>query len=859
MLHKNTVTQAGVQKTVLDTIVIGRSNPINIYRATSTQIIDILHTKLIIDLDWEKHQLNGLAELQLKAYGPNEIDTIVLDAKSMKIDSVWIYDTYFSNYKYTNNQLKIFSDKKFLSNTQYNIKIKYTAMPDMKAQKGSAAIRNDKGLYFINTDKKDKYKPTQLWTQGETESNSCWFPTVDKPNNKCSFEFEIKVPNGMTSIANGALKCSKLDGNYHWDTWEQTLPMSAYLAMIVVGDFEKINDAKVLLKNNKQDTIIPIEVAYYVEPNYKKDAIGIFKNTPEMISFFSAQLGVDFPWQKYSQVIARDYVSGAMENTSASLFGEFVQKNERQLIDNNNDGIVAHELFHQWFGDLVTAESWSNLVLNEGFATYGEYLWTAYKYGQNAKEYLAYNDLSRYLQVAALNDPPIVRFYYRDKEELFDPITYKKGGRVLNLLRDELGDTIFFESLKHYLTANVYNNTEVHDLRKSFEMVSGKDLTQFFNQWFYRGGHPNFYFEYSKPVKNIIQIKYTQKNDSAFLFNVPLHFEIKNKQNKIFTTIYSTKICDSIIVNIEALGIIDSTEMPIIIADAQHNFIGTFSDNKNDVEIERTFYNTNSFINKRRIMAELCGGKTFNTQGENILFAALQDDDKNIVSTALRAINFETFNDKLKLKNYLMNIINEHKYTPNIAVALNLISNYKDANMIPTFTTLTNAPSYIVAAEALLALHLVDSSLALEKALVLKNIAEDKLKLACYAIIAKAKIEKYDALFEDAIAQSFGAERRLMMNNYINFAGTCKTELVYKNCIKNLLYYAQNDERTDIKIHATQSLNDIKENLEKNNSTQLQDMLSNIVTQIKAGLEATYNSEKNNKVIGEYRKKGWMK
>jgi aminopeptidase N len=859
MLRKSPITQAGVQKTVLDTIVIGRNNPINIYRATTPQIIDILHTKLIIELDWEKHQLNGVALLQLKAFGLDKVDTLVLDAKSMKIDSVWLYDTYWPAFNYANNQLKIYLNNSLQINTQLNVAIKYTAMPDLKIQKGSAAIRNDKGLYFINTDKKDKYKPTQLWTQGETESNSCWFPTVDKPNNKSSFEFEIKVPNGMTSIANGELKCSKTVGDFHWDTWQQTLPMSAYLAMIVVGDFEKVNDEKVLLKNKKPNINIPLEVDYYVEPNYKNDAIGIFKNTPEMITFFSNRLGVDFPWHKYSQVIARDYVSGAMENTSASLFGEFVQKNERQLIDNGNDGIVAHELFHQWFGDLVTAESWSNLVLNEGFATYGEYLWTEYKYGDCAKENLSYNDLTRYLEVAALNDPPIVRFYYRDKEEMFDPITYKKGGRVLHLLRSEMGDTVFFAALKHYLTVNAFDNAEVHDLRKSFEIVSGKDLTQFFNQWFYRGGHPNFYFEYSRVDNNNIQIKYTQKNDSAFLFNVPLHFEIKNKQHKIEQKIYSTKLADSFVINIDILMLTDSVTMPIIIADAQHNLIGTFSDNKNDTEMEQTFFNTNSFINKRKIMAELCGGKTFSKQGENVLYAALQDDDKYIVQAALRAINFETFNDKLKLKSYLINITTDNKYTPNIATAISLLSNYKDASLKTSLCNFTNAPSYNVASEALLALHLIDSTVALEKAVVLKNTAEDKLKLACYNLIAKTGNAQYDILFEDAIAKSFGNERKLMMNNYINLAAASQQEKVYNNCINNLIYHAQNDERTDIKLHATQSLNDIKTGFEKNTIIMPKQSIEIIINQIKAGLAYIYTNEKNNKVIGEYRKKGWMK
>lgn len=184
---------------------------------------------------------------------------------------------------------------------------------------------------------------------------------------------------------------------------------------------------------------------YYVEKEYEKDAKAIFGNTPEMIEFYSKTLGVDYVWPKYSQVIVRDYVSGAMENTSATVHGEFLQQHSRDLLDENNEDVISHELFHQWFGDLVTCESWSNLPLNESFATYGEYLWREYKYGRDDADYTGTLDLSSYLDESDYKQVDLIRFKYDTREDMFDSHSYAKGGRVLHMLRKYLGDEAFLQ------------------------------------------------------------------------------------------------------------------------------------------------------------------------------------------------------------------------------------------------------------------------------------------------------------------------------------------------------------------------------------------------------------------------------
>jgi aminopeptidase N len=276
-------------------------------------------------------------------------------------------------YAYDSLQLNIALGKEIPGGQNFKLFIEYTAKPNEKKIGGSAAIQEDKGLYFINPLGKEQNKPQQIWTQGETESNSNWFPCIDKPNQKMTQEIEIKVASNFKTLSNGLLTRStqNADGT-RTDVWTMNQPHAPYLAMMTIGNFEVVRD----YWNGK-------EVSYYVEPEFKQYARAIFGKTPAMLEFFSNRLGVSYPWPKYAQIVARDYVSGAMENTSATLHGEFLQKTNRQLLDENNEDIISHELCHQWFGDLVTCESWSNIPLNESFATYGEYLWNEFDHGKN--------------------------------------------------------------------------------------------------------------------------------------------------------------------------------------------------------------------------------------------------------------------------------------------------------------------------------------------------------------------------------------------------------------------------------------------------------------------------------------------
>lgn len=336
-----------------------------LYRETAPLINDLVHTKLAVNFDYDKAYMNGKAWITLKPHF-YPTDSLLLDAKGMEISNVSIVKGNSKlplKYEYDDLQLNIRLDKSYTRTNKYTVYIEYIAKPNEYKGKGSKAITDAKGLYFINPKGEDKDKPTQIWTQGETEATSVWCPIIDKPNQKTTQEIAMTVPAKYVTLSNGKLVSQKKNaGNTRTDTWRMDLPHAPYLFFMGVGDFAVIRDQ---YKGK--------EVSYYVEKEYAPVARKIFGNTPEMMKFFSRILAVEYPWNKYSQMVGRDYVSGAMENTTATLHQESAQQDARELVDGNIwENTIAHELFHQWFGDLVTSESWSNLTLNESFANYSE-------------------------------------------------------------------------------------------------------------------------------------------------------------------------------------------------------------------------------------------------------------------------------------------------------------------------------------------------------------------------------------------------------------------------------------------------------------------------------------------------------
>lgn len=630
----DTIQQVNVQKTEDIPSYVPQKHP---YQASKTKITDLVHTKLSVSFDWEKQYLYGTANLILSPYFYPQ-KTVVLDAKGFNVDYVKLKEN--NNYsplkfEYDSLQLVIYLDTTYTRHEKYELEIKYTAKPNELKKGGSKAISSDKGLYFINPLGEDTTKPKQIWTQGETQASSCWFPTIDAPNQKTSQEMYITVDSIYTVLSNGELVYKRENSNgTNTFYWKQEKPHAPYLFMMAVGEFAKI-----------EDSWKELAVNYYVEKKYAPYAQGVFGNTPEMLGFFSEKLGYEYPWDKYSQVVVRDYVSGAMENTSTSLFMEGLQLDNREQLDKNWDFIIAHELFHHWFGDLVTCESWSNLPLNESFANYSEYLWLEHKYGKAAADLHAEVELFGYLRESNRKQVPLIRYNYRHREDMFDAHSYNKGGLILHMLRNYVGDDAFFESLKYYLHKHEYTDVEIDELRLAFEEVTGEDLHWFFDQWFMKAGHPTLDIQtiYNDSIQSLT-LKVTQIQDSLYtpIYELPIDVHIWENGKKRVEQIVIKNAIESIEFNC-------TTKPNLIYFDGKNQLVGVVNQLKNESELIFQFEKEESYKAKKEALLGLIHLVSIQEQENYYINKSLPIPDKKDLQIRVDSINNNQIDNVIEL------------------------------------------------------------------------------------------------------------------------------------------------------------------------------------------------------------------
>jgi len=594
------------------------------YNASATREHDLLHTKIEVSFDWKKQHVLGNATLSLKPFF-YPTNMLTLDAKVFDIHSIKMGNTELK-YDYNQQKLVINLGRVYTRDEEYTISIDYTAKPNEGPSGGSAAITSDKGLFFINPHKEDSFKPQQIWTQGETENSSRWFPTIDKPNERCSQEIYVTVQDRFQTLSNGLLISSEKNTNgTRTDYWKQEKAHAPYLFMLGIGEYAVV-----------EDKWGDIPLMYYVEKEYEADAKNIFGNTPEMLQFFSDKLGYKYPWDKYAQIVCKDYVSGAMENTGAVIFGDFVQKHSDELLDGNNDDIVAHEMFHHWFGDLVTCESWSNLTLNEGFANYSEFLWQEHKYGPEASERKRLQDLNGYLMSSGQQGThDLIDFEYGNKEEMFDAHSYNKGGLIVHMLRNYVGDEAFYASLNRYLNKNEYTDVEAHELRLAFEDTVGEDLNWFFNQWFYDKGHPVLTVDYnidpeSKSV--LFAIEQTQDPDeNPAIFQLPVKTKLYYPSGRVETAENMiNQRQQEIYIDIEG------DEMPVAaVLDGTHDLLAVIHTELTDQEHVDLYNYSDEYADKMNALKALKGDSRY----AELFTDAVKHDSKYIRALGIASIN----------------------------------------------------------------------------------------------------------------------------------------------------------------------------------------------------------------------------
>lgn len=731
---------------------------LKIYRAAPARVNDLVHTKLDVRFDYAKRYLYGKAWITLKPHF-YATDSLTLDAKGMDIKEVALSRSGKNTplkYNYDGMILRIRLDKAYQSADSYTIYIDYTAKPDELKTKGSSAINDAKGLYFINPDGKDPGKPIQIWTQGETEASSAWFPTIDKNNQKTTEEISMTVDKKYVTLSNGKLVNQKnnSDGT-RTDTWKMDLPHAPYLFMMAVGDFAVIKDQW----RGK-------EVSYYVEPAYAKYAKNIFGNTPEMLTFFSKLLNYDYAWPKYSQIVVRDYVSGAMENTTATVHGDFVQRTDRELLDNNQEDetVIAHELFHHWFGDLVTCESWSNLTLNESFADYSEFLWLEHKYGKDRADAENYKSASSYMQFASYaGDRDLVRFHYHDKEDMFDAVSYAKGGRILNMLRTYVGDDAFFKALNLYLKTYAFKATEAHQLRLAFEEVTGQDLNWFFNQWYFGQGCPqlDISYQYNDAAKTV-SVVLQQQQATGKIFQLPIAIDIytgskKERHNVMmydkvdtFTFSYATK---PDLVNVDG-------DKALLAKKADHRDISTYIFQYSHAPL---------YLDRREAIEACLQQQTSNAEARKVLVAALKDKYFGLRGLVIEGLQLDNADVKAATLSTLLNVAKSDENSTVRAAALQQLGKLQDPQYASLFEGAVKDRSYAVAGSGLVALSALDTAKAYTLAKQLENDSKGALTSGIAAVYTKKGNEADVAFFAKALEEApAGQEKFNAAVQYLN-------------------------------------------------------------------------------------------
>lgn len=475
---------------------------------TRDRSYDVLHYKLNIMIDEKLKTCSGETSIRLVPLRPST-ERLEIDAGDMLISAVRIGASQL-RFKQTGDSLIVFLNKFYECNDTLMLTISHSVSSPKK------------GLYFVSPDSGYPNKHEQVWSQGAPEDNHYWFPCYDSPNDRATSEMIVTVNEKFTAVSNGKLIEAKNNPSMHATTyhWLEAKPHASYLISLAVCDYVEV-----------KDSYGNVPIINYVYPEQKQNAVRSFQNVPKMIKYFEQATGFIYPWEKFGHVVVDEFMFGGMENTSIVTVTDKTIHDSRAHIDFPSDGLVAHELVHQWYGDLITCKDWSNVWLNEGFATYFENLYREYSLGKDdaEKSLMEAQTVLRNLDDGDRRRPMVCN-RYNNPLDLFDSRIYGKGAVVLNMLRDFLGDELFFKSIKLYTEKNAFRSVETNDFKNAIEEATGYNLFWFFDQWIYKAGYPEFEVtsKWDKDSRKVIlNIKQIQKLDSLTgIFRVPLDIEV---------------------------------------------------------------------------------------------------------------------------------------------------------------------------------------------------------------------------------------------------------------------------------------------------------------------------------------------
>jgi len=465
------------------------------------------HIALDLALDIPNKAYSGTCTIRLKPIRDG-IDKLTLDAVDLAIQQVTLGKTK-QPFDYDGEVLTVHLKQPTKAG---------------KAVELAIAYKNEhprRGIYFIHPTDHEPKKPVQVWTQGEDEDSRFWFPCFDYPGQLATSEIRVRVSKRYLAISNGDLVETVEDGDDKIYHWHQKQVHPTYLMTLAVGDFAEL-----------RDTWNDIPVTYYVEKGYEDHARRSMGKTPQMIEFFSQTFGYAYPFPKYAQVCVDDFIFGGMENTSTTLLTDRCLLDERAAIDNQRtESLVAHELAHQWFGDLIVVKHWSHAWIKEGMATYSEVLWVDHEYGAADAAYYRLNEARSYIhEDSSRYRRPIVTHVYREAIELYDGHLYEKGACVYHMMRAELGDELFFKAIHTFVNDNAHQTVETVDLLRAIEKATGRNLHFLFDQYVFRGGHPDY------------KVVYAWDNDSKLAKVTVTQSQAKDGETGLNNGLYDLKI-----------------------------------------------------------------------------------------------------------------------------------------------------------------------------------------------------------------------------------------------------------------------------------------------------------------------------
>jgi len=472
------------------------------------RLINVVNLAIDVTPDFSNRSVSVKTTIRFKPI-TSPLPELSLNAVRLRVTSVTSSEAILDHQATDENVLVTFAEP-IPADKEAWVTIEHTAEPSQ-------------GLYFRTPEMGYKPGDTHLFTQGESIEARHWYPCPDAPNQKFTSEITCRVPEGMTVISNGRKVSENKDASTGLVavTWRQEKPHANYLISLCAGYFKKI-----------EDRYRDIPLAFYTPASDINEAETSFRDTKDMMAFFEEEIGVPYPWPKYDQVVVNDFVAGGMENTSATTLTDTTLFTGASENIRSSQSLVAHELAHQWFGDLVTCKDWSHLWLNEGFATYYEELYDGHKNGRDSMLYELYGN-ARMITGRTTDTRPIVERKFDDPMEQFGYHAYQKGGWVLHMLRSQLGAELYRRCIKTWLERHAYGSVVTEDLNRVIEELSGRSFDQFFDQWVYHGGTPDLDVSYVWDARNKlakISIRQVQKvDDNVALFNFPLTVRFKTK------------------------------------------------------------------------------------------------------------------------------------------------------------------------------------------------------------------------------------------------------------------------------------------------------------------------------------------